>query len=58
MTKLHPGYYKNAILGVHSASMGQFSRAFIDELHLICQITQGMNRPPLFREDYGESGKR
>ena len=51
--KLHPDYYKNAIMGVQREHESIF-RAFVDELHLICQMTQGMTRPPLFRKDYGK----
>ena len=51
--KLHPDYYRNAILGEFSEGMSIFS-AFVDELHLIYEMTQGMNRPPLFRKDYGK----
>ena len=51
--KLHPDYYRNAILGEFGEGVSIFN-AFADELHLICQMTQGMNRSPLFRKDYGK----
>lgn len=51
--KLHPDYYRNAILGEWGEKVSIFD-AFANELYLIRQMTQGMNRPPLFREDYGE----
>ena len=52
---LHP-CYRDAILGEFNKCRSIFT-AFVDELHLICQMTQGMNRPSLFRRDYGESGE-
>ena len=54
--KLHPDYYRNAILGKFGERM-PICDAFVQELYLICQMTQGMNRQPLFREDYGEYGE-
>ena len=50
---LHPDYYRKAILGDWREHESIF-RAFLDELHLICQLTQGMGRPPLFRKDFGK----
>lgn len=51
---LHPDYYKNAIAGEWREHESIFT-AFVDELHLICQMTTGMNRSPLFRNDYGKN---
>ena len=50
---LHPDYYRNAILGDWREHESIF-KAFLDELHLICQLTEGMGRPSLFRKDYGK----
>lgn len=52
--KLHPDYYKNAIVGEWREHESIFT-AFVNEMHLICQMTIGMNRPPLFRTDYGKN---
>ena len=49
---LHPDYYRKAILGDWREHESIF-KAFLDELHLICQMTTAMGRPSLFREDYG-----
>ena len=51
---LHPDYYKNAIIGEWREHESIFT-AFVNELHLICQMTMGMNRSSLFRKDYGEN---
>ncbi len=51
--ELHPDFYRNAILGEWGEKVSIFD-AFASELYLIRQMTQGMNRPPLFREDFGE----
>ena len=51
--ELHPDYYRNTILGEWGEKVSIFD-AFANELYLIRQMTQGMNRPSLFREDYGE----
>ena len=51
---LHPDYYKNAIVGEWREHESIFT-AFVDEMHLICQMTIGMNRPSLFRTDYGKN---
>lgn len=51
--ELHPDFYRNAILGEWGEKVSIFD-AFASELYLIRQMTQGMDRPPLFREDYGE----
>ena len=51
---LHPDYYKNAIIGKWREHESIFT-AFVEELHLICQMTIGMNRLSLFRTDYGEN---
>ena len=51
---LHPDYYKNTIVGEWREHESIFT-AFVEELHLIFQMTAGMNRPPLFRTDYGEN---
>jgi hypothetical protein len=51
---LHPDYHKNAVVGEWREHESIFT-AFVKELHLICQMTVGMNRPSLFRTDYGEN---
>lgn len=51
---LHPDYCRNAIMGDWREHESIF-KAFLDELHLICQLTQGMGRPPLFRKDFGKN---
>lgn len=50
---LHPDYYRKAILGDWREHESIF-KAFLDELHLVCQMTTAMERPPLFRVDYGK----
>ena len=51
--KPHPDYYLNNILGRFREHESIFT-AFVDEVHLINQMSMAMNRPPLFRMDYGE----
>lgn len=52
--KLHPDYYLNAIRGQFREHESIFT-AFVDEIHLICQMTMAMQRPSLFHNNYGES---
>ena len=54
---LHPVYH-DYILGKFSSEL-QLSifDAFVAELRLICQMTALMDRPPLFRKDYGKYGE-
>lgn len=51
--KLHPDYYLNNILGKFREHESIFT-AFVDEVHLINQMSMAMYRPHLFREDYGK----
>ena len=50
---LHPDYYRKAILGDWREHESIF-KAFLDELHLVCQMTTAMERPSLFRVDFGK----
>ena len=52
--KLHPDYYLSAFLGQFREHESIFT-AFVDEIHLISQMTKAMQRPSLFHNDYGES---
>lgn len=54
---LHPVYHDNFLGKFRSEVPLSIFDAFIAELHLICQMTAQMGRPPLFREDYGEYGE-
>ena len=54
---LHPDYYRKAILGDWRDHESIF-KAFLDELHLICQMTTAMGRPSLFSVDYGKERER
>lgn len=49
---LHPDYFGNTILGMWGQKVSIFE-AFLAELRVICSMTSGINRPSLFREDYG-----
>lgn len=53
--KLHPDYYRNTILGEWGERV-PICQAFLYELFLINRMCEAMNRPPLFRNDYGEYG--
>ena len=52
--KLHPDHYLSAFLGQFREHESIFT-AFVDEIHLISQMTKAMQRPSLFHNDYGES---
>ena len=51
--KPHPDYYLNNILGRFREHESIFT-AFVDEVHLINQMSMAMNRPSLFRKVYGK----
>lgn len=51
--KLHTDYYTNMIKGDWREHESIF-QAFVDEVHLICQMTTGMGRSALFRKDFGK----
>ena len=53
---LHPDYYRNTIIGEWGERLPIF-QAFVIEMWLINRMAIAINRPPLFREDYGEYGE-
>lgn len=53
--KIHPDYYNSVVMGSWDTKISIFS-AFITELHLINQMCEAMNRPQLFKKDFGEYG--
>lgn len=54
--KLHPDYYRNAIIGNWGEKVPICS-ALLKELYIINQMAKAMGRPHLFKDDYGEYGK-
>ncbi|MGA7732715.1 MAG: AAA family ATPase [Chloroflexia bacterium] len=54
--KLHPDYYDNTIRGNWGTGISIFE-AFMKELHIINQMAQAMERPPLFRSDFSDRDK-
>jgi len=54
--KLHPDYYRNAIIGNWGEKVPICS-ALLKELYIINQMAKAMGRPPLFKDDYGEYGE-
>ncbi|MEP6850618.1 MAG: AAA family ATPase [Acidobacteriota bacterium] len=54
--KLHPDYYRNSIIGDWGEKVPIFS-AFVNELYIINQMSVAMERPPLFRNDFGKYGE-
>ena len=52
---LHPGYYRNAIVGDWDDHVPICS-ALIKELYIINRMADAMGRPPLFIKDFGEYG--
>ncbi len=54
--KLHPGYYRNAIIGDWDERVPVCS-AFLKELYIINLMAAAMGRPHLFRQDFGEYGE-
>lgn len=55
--KLHPDYYRNAIIGDWGERVPICS-AFLKELYIINLMAEAIGRPPLFRDDFGEYGDR
>ncbi len=53
--KLHPGYYRNAIVGDWDERV-PICGALIKELYIINRMAEAMGRPPLFLKDFGEYG--
>lgn len=49
--RLHPDYYRNAILGDWGERISIFD-AFVRELQVINEMCEAMGRPPLFRNDF------
>lgn len=54
--QLHPDYYRNNIIGDWGENLPIFS-AYINELYIINQMAEAMNRPPFFNKDYGKYGE-
>lgn len=54
--KLHPDYFRNTIMGEWGERVPIFS-AFQKELYIINMMASAMERPPLFRHDFGEYGE-
>lgn len=54
--ELHPDFYRNSILGEWGEKISIFD-ALLHEMWVINQMAQAMERPPLFRHDYGEYGE-
>lgn len=52
---LHPGYYRNAIIGDWDDRVPICS-ALIKELYIINRMADAMERPPLFHKDFGKYG--
>lgn len=52
---LHPGYYRNAIIGDWDDHVPICS-ALIKELYIINRMAEAMGRPPLFFNDFGKYG--
>lgn len=53
--KLHPGYYRNAIIGDWDDHVPICS-AFIEELYRINRMAEAMERQPFFHKDFGKYG--
>jgi len=53
--KLHPDYFRNTVYGEWGECV-PICNAFLKEVRLINQMTSAMERPPLFKEDFGEYG--
>lgn len=54
--KLHPDYYRSAIMGEWGERVS-ICQAFLEELFIINQMCEVMDRPHLFRNDYKENGE-
>ncbi len=54
--KLHPDYYRNAILGDWGEGISIFN-AFIEELKIINNMSQVMKRPNFFHKDFADEEK-
>lgn len=54
--KLHPDYYRTAILGQWPEAIPIFD-AFVEELHHINKMCKLMGRPPLFKKELREDKK-
>jgi len=54
--KLHPAYYRNTIIGDWGEGV-PICQALLMELFIINQMSEAMERPPLFRNDYGGEDK-
>jgi len=54
--KLHPDYYRSAIMGEWGERV-PICQAFLKELFIINQMCEAMDRPHLFKNDYGEYGE-
>jgi hypothetical protein len=53
---LHPDYYRNTIIGDWGERHSIFA-AFLKELYVVNKMATAMQRPPLFRKDFGEYGE-
>lgn len=55
-TNLHPDYYLSQVLGQWPERISIYE-AFVQELQIINQMAAAMDRPPLFRADFGTDSR-